>query len=924
MSTAWGKAGRFTAKALGIKLQDKDPYDEVTRGESIISNHTTSSFVEEPPHTSEFLRELVPSGKQLGDYAISLFPFTSWIGHYNLQWLVGDLVAGITIGAIVIPQGMAYAQLANLEPQFGLYSSFMGVLIYWFFATSKDITIGPVAVLSSLTGGVVANVMEELPGVPGHVIASALSILSGAIVLFIGLIRCGWIVDIISLTALSAFMTGSALNIAVGQIPTLMGIKGFSTRDPAYLVFIHTLQGLPRTKLDAAMGLTALFMLYGIRSLCNYVARRWPQHQRVAFFLSTLRTVFVILLYTMISWLANKDLPRGTSKFKILFDVPRGFKNAAVPVLDKELASKLAGTLPATVIVLLIEHIAIAKSFGRINNYSIDPSQEMVAIGVTNMLGPFLGGYAATGSFSRTAVKSKAGVRTPFAGVITAIVVLLAIYALPAVFYYIPNASLAAVIIHAVGDLITPPNTIYQFWLVSPLEVIIFFVGVFVTVFSTIENGIYCTVCLSFAVLLFRILKAQGRFLGRVKVHSVLGDHVIGDDPRKPVDEGYGTFVGGSSQDAPYRNIFLPITHADGSNPEIELDNPYPGIFIYRFSEGFNYPNASHTLEYMVRYIHKNTRRTTLAQFDRLGDRPWNDPGPSRRKLKVAARAGIDSNEIGVNMHLPTLKAIILDFSSVNNIDITSVQQLIDVRNQLDRYASPDVVDWHVACISNRWTKRALVSAGFGYPSANMPDGQIRRWKSIFSVAEIGGEQSAAATAEQEVNEKEFGPTLSARGRVAQQQQQRGGGNSMDIESGSATDDTEAVGTLKATASGSERVPGDAATHSRFGSIGNGGGRTVAVHGINRPLFHVDLTSALQSAIANVEARVEFTGTASSIKGVEPVATPTPMSQSQENFEGGSTSGGSPGTGSKPLGVSLPPYELVDPRKEDQSPGSKP
>lgn len=310
-----------------------------------MSNHTTRSFVEEPPRTAEFLRELVPSGKQLGDYVISLFPFLSWIGHYNLQWLVGDLVAGkiihplpyacpisvlltrhpgITIGAIVIPQGMAYAQLANLEPQFGLYSSFMGVLIYWFFATSKDITIGPVAVLSSLTGGVVANVMEELPDVPGHVIASALSILAGAVVLFIGLIRCGWIVDIISLTALSAFMTGSALNIAVGQLPTLMGIKGFSTRDPAYLVFIHTLQGLPRTKLDAAMGLTALFMLYGIRSLCNWAARRWPQHQRVAFFLSTLRTVFVILLYTMISWLANKDLPRGTSKFKILFDVPRG------------------------------------------------------------------------------------------------------------------------------------------------------------------------------------------------------------------------------------------------------------------------------------------------------------------------------------------------------------------------------------------------------------------------------------------------------------------------------------------------------------------------------------------------------------------------------------------------------------------------
>ena len=180
-------------------------------------------------------------------------------------------------------------------------------------------------------------------------------------------------------------------------------------------------------------------------------------------------------------------------------------------------------------IVLLIEHIAISKSFGRINNYTINPSQELVAIGVTNILGPFLGGYPATGSFSRTAIKSKAGVRTPFAGVITGVIVLLAIYVLPPMFFYIPSASLSGVIIHAVGDLITPPDTIYRFWRVSPLEVLIFFIGVFVTIFSSIENGIYCTVVISAAVFLFRVLKAKGRFLGEVKVHSVEGNYLIGD-----------------------------------------------------------------------------------------------------------------------------------------------------------------------------------------------------------------------------------------------------------------------------------------------------------------------------------------------------------------------------------------------------------
>ena len=445
----------------------------------------------------------------------------------------------------------------------------------------------------------------------------------------------------------------------------------------------------------------------------------------------------------------------------------------------------------------------------------------MVAIGVTNVLGPFVGGFASTGSFSRTAIKSKAGVRTPFAGVITGLVVLLAIYALPSVFYYIPSASLSAVIIHAVGDLLTPPNTVYQFWLVSPFEVLIFFVGVIVTVFSTIENGIYATVCMSAAMLLFRILKGKGRFMGRVEVRSILDNNVVGEPQRQAAQ--YGTFTG--HKDATYRNVFLPITHADGSNPVIEIDSPYPGVFIYRFSEGFNYPNASNSLQYMVDYIFARTRRTNLSNFERPGDRPWNNPGPSRSKLKAAAAAGIAPGEVGVNTQLPTLKAIILDFSSVNHVDITSVQQLIDTRNQLDRYTAPDVVHWHIACIHNRWTKRALVSAGFGYPATHA-DGLQHRWRSIFSVAEIGGSESAAAAAENEANEKELTSMARRQSSIA----------APDIER----------------SKGSRSGSSDALDHKSYVV-----GRSVAIHGMNRPLFHVDLTSALQSAIANVEASAE-------------------------------------------------------------------
>ena len=296
-----------------------------------------------------------------------------------------------------------------------------------------------------------------------------------------------------------------------------------------------------------------------------------------------------------------------------------GFQDARVPHITTEIISAFASDLPSVVIVLLIEHISIAKSFGRINNYTIDPSQELVAIGVTNLLGPFLGAYPATGSFSRTAIKSKAGVRTPFAGVITAIVVLLAIYALPAMFFYIPNAALSGVIIHAVGDLITPPNVVYQFWRVSPLEVPIFFAGVIVTVFSSIENGIYTTICISAALFLFRAFKARGRFVGKVKIHSVIGDHLLDRDDTK---EG-GTIETqtplSESSESSARNIFLPIDHHDGSNPQIEVEAPYPGIFIYRFSEGFNYPNCNHYLDNLVSYIFEKTRRTNPATYGKLG-----------------------------------------------------------------------------------------------------------------------------------------------------------------------------------------------------------------------------------------------------------------------------------------------------------------
>lgn len=179
------------------------------------------------------------------------------------------------------------------------------------------------AVMSQVTGNVVLRARETLPDVAGHIIASALAIISGAIILFCGLVRLGWVVEFIPLPAICAFMTGSGVTIAAGQVPKLMGIRGVRSRDAPYKIIIDTLRNLHTTQIDAALGLTALALLYLIRGLCAHIARRQPRRAKMVFFISTLRTAFVILLYTAISAAVNVRR-REQPRFSVIGSVPRG------------------------------------------------------------------------------------------------------------------------------------------------------------------------------------------------------------------------------------------------------------------------------------------------------------------------------------------------------------------------------------------------------------------------------------------------------------------------------------------------------------------------------------------------------------------------------------------------------------------------
>ncbi|WYZ45019.1 hypothetical protein EsH8_VIII_000335 [Colletotrichum jinshuiense] len=811
---AASKAGAVLAKILGIDLeastrhQTQELHNHIA---STISPH--EPYYEEDPTVKEWLLEQVPTKEGSTRYVKSLFPFTNWILRYNTRWLISDAIAGITLGLVVIPQAMAYALLARLSPEYGLYTSFTGAALYWIFGTSKDIAIGATAVVSLLVGKVSAKVLEEHPGeFQPEEISKTLAFLAGAVLLVFGLLRLDWIIEFIPHVAISAFVTGAAITITLSQVPSLLGIDGVNSKAAAYRVFIDTAHGLPRAQLDAAIGLTALLLLGLIKWYCERMARAQPKRKRMWEMFCSLRMTFTILLYTLVSFLVNRGLDAGEHKFRITGTLPKGFTHAGPPTLSPKLISALLPDLPATVIILVIEHIAIGKSFGRINNYTIQPSQELISIGCTNLFGPFLGAYSSTGSFGGTAILSKAGVKTPMAGVFNGAILLLALYALTSVLYYIPMASLAALIIHAVINLITSPDHIFKSWLMSPPDVFIYFTGVFVSVFTSLEDGIYVTVAMSAALLLLRLARAKGRFLGRLRVHQH-PDHGAADhrdSDRHSISSSQTLSHDkppSSPPHAPARDVFLPLDRRDGTNPAVHIGELYPGVFVYRFTEGFNYLNQAQYVDRLIEHVTRCTRRTTTPHYDHPGDRPWNEPVPAPPAVETDAESPATMK--------PLLRAVVLDCSAVNNMDSGAVEGLMDLRNQLDRWAAPDPVEWHFAGLRNRWSRRALSVSGFGCPTTTT--GQLAGWEPVFSLADLAGRP----------------PMLCERQRVVAGPPKSAACVASDSEQSSSSVMEEGNLAFK---------------DGRMRSLG-------AVGGVNRPFFHLDLSFAVENAVKSAMSK---------------------------------------------------------------------
>jgi sodium-independent sulfate anion transporter 11 len=731
--------------------------------------------------SSDYTKNLFKNpGNRSLSYLKSLFPFMEWFPHYpsNINWILSDFITGVTVAIVLVPQSMSYAKLANLQPEFGLYSAFIGLVFYFMFATSREICIGPVAVLSTEVGKVINRIQSEYPNeYNSNEIATTLALICGGIVLGIGLLRLGFIVEFLSLPAIMAFTTGSAINIVSGQLAGLMGFSKQAGKYPTtYQTLISFLKHLPDTKIDAAFGLIGLFILYLWQFICDYYIEKYKNNKKkklLFIYILNLRTAFVIIISTCISFGIIRYYPKSKkSPYSIIGVVPSGLKHVGKFTPPPQLASRLASDLPITTIVLVLEHISISKSFARLNGYRVNPNQEFVAIGLTNMIGTFFGAYPVTGSFSRTALSAKCGVKTPFKSTFSGVCVLLAIYCFTSAFYYIPNATLCAIIIHCVTNLVANYKFTTKFYMFSPIDFFIFIIGVFITIFASIEDGIYWALCASAAQILWRLCIPNGTFLGRIKVATIRNpilieninnnnnnssndieseNSIIDDTCIKKIDREITKTVNKINQDFIYKWVPLPkdsfnpsFVHTRYINNSIDIEQPPSGILVYRMSESFVYTNCSLQIDqiiYKIRETFKpfNSDRERLWCEYTFKEKNWNfnskklshklnnlthlfkrnhDPHSNQIDDSIISSDNDDDDEYLISQQKldnekPVLRILHLDFSQVIATDASSIQSLIDLQNTINNFVG---FEWemHFSGIINPWVLRSLINAGFG------------------------------------------------------------------------------------------------------------------------------------------------------------------------------------------------------------------
>jgi len=424
-------------------------------------------------------------------------PILRWGKEYGRDTLVSDLLAALIVTIMLIPQGLAYALLAGLPPEAGLYASIAPLVLYALFGTSRVLAVGPVALISLMTATAIGDL--AVAGSPEYWSAAiALAFLSGLILCAMGLLRLGFLANFLSHPVISGFISASALLIAAGQLKTILGIEA---RGHTFVEIVANLaRHLPQTQsLSAAVGLCAAAFLFWARTALKTLLARHGIAPRAADVIVKSAPVAAIAATTLPTWL----LGWHEQGLKIVGSVPAGLPPFTLPSWNPALWDALL--LPALLISVVgfVESVSVAQTLAARRRQRIEPDQELVALGASNLSAAFSGGFPVTGGFARSVVNFDAGARTPAAGIYTAAGVGLASVMLTPALYYLPQATLAATIIVAVLSLIDV-DIFRRTWIYSKTDFVAMLSTVAATLTVGVETGLVTGVAVSLALFLFR------------------------------------------------------------------------------------------------------------------------------------------------------------------------------------------------------------------------------------------------------------------------------------------------------------------------------------------------------------------------------------------------------------------------------------
>lgn len=426
--------------------------------------------------------------------ARQLLPILTWAPSYDRGDLRSDLAAGITVGAMLVPQAMAYALLAGLPPAVGLYAATIPVLVYALFGSSRQLAVGPVAIVSLLTATALAPLVEE--GSAGYLAAAALlALMVGVVHIVLGLGRLGFLVNLLSHSVLVGFTAAAAIIIGFSQVKHLFGIS-VERHDHFYQSVIEVGRSLSQTNgTTLAVGIGALATLFTLKRL----APRVPGALVVV-----VGSIVAVELFDLES--------RGVA---LVGSIPDALPAFGLPTISGSLIGNLAATALVITLVGFMESIAVAKVYARRHRYEVEPNQELIGLGAANVASGLFGGYPVTGGFSRTAVNDAAGARTPLASIITAGVVLVTIVFLTPLLSSLPNAALGAIIVMAVVGLVDVAE-MRHIATVKRSDLVSLTVAFVATLGLGIEIGIGVAVVASMLMVFARMSRPHSAVLGHV------------------------------------------------------------------------------------------------------------------------------------------------------------------------------------------------------------------------------------------------------------------------------------------------------------------------------------------------------------------------------------------------------------------------